>query len=917
MKNILIDKMNLSVRTKNCMRRAEIYYLDEFMKLTENELYAIPQMGKASVKEVIDMQYAIRQNPDFDPNNLKTADNEELLVINLAFPESIEKQIQVVLYKNNYGLMEQNILIDDIAFSVRIINAFRYADIKTIADVAMMPVAQLKNMARLGEKSINELVEYFRENSKIIYAGEIIDNTVEKLYKAILSEIENESPDFNYSFFSKELKIALNKAKEMLMAGTDDIQCILSSNTMKECVFNSSDIRKAFSNHFVSIISRSNENVKPSRLYNEVPRMFLTENFVTDILSELESARRIECCDDGYRIYLPSIGDWLETLKDSQKRAISLRLQGKTLEECGQIMGITRERVRQIISKAVSRKPILREDDYSYWFRQYDITEEAMLWIFGIGKENYIYLSAIYDKGKVSIDDICDDEHMTSEIYINYQKYINRNSIIIDGEYVPVKRDRLCRRLAQSVCKNNDISFEDFYKKYMNMLEENCLSNNESLLFPSERAFEARMQDSMYTLMKYGRRMRYYEIYEYDIESMVEKLHFEQFNDIEISTLKLVRDNPDLMAEYNIMDEYELHNLLNKTKIIWNRDNKYDVELTRMPFLVFGNADRKKQTEWLLYQVAPVSQLEFGQFYEMEFGVRANTAISNMGKFISHYYHNGYFTVDQPVLTEEEFKFLSDALKGEFYFIEDVKVLYIERFGDLNIAHLNPRAYKELGFKVFSNYIIKNKYLSAEEYFTCLLTKDELTDLNKLDSRFTYISSFNQALYAIRENYDILEYEERKYISYEHFSSVANGISKVDFEHYLDSISEVAKGHEFFTIKLLKNEGFQSELHEIGFEEYFFEALIKNSKRFSCIQTAKAVIFAEKDVQITLFKFIKYLLSSFKKMDIVDFMSYMKEEYGVVIRKEKILYCIQDSDLYYDPIMEKIYFDKEYYYEEF
>ena len=52
-------------------------------------------------------------------------------------------------------------------------------------------------------------------------------------------------------------------------------------------------------------------------------------------------------------------------------------------------------------------------------------------------------------------------------------------------------------------------------------------------------------------------------------------------------------------------------------------------------------------------------------------------------------------------------------------------------------------------------------------------------------------------------------------------------------------------------------------------------------------------------------------------MDIVDFMSYMKEEYGVVIRKEKILYCIQDSDLYYDPIMEKIYFDKEYYYEEF
>ena len=44
------------------------------------------------------------------------------------------------------------------------------------------------------------------------------------------------------------------------------------------------------------------------------------------------------------------------------------------------------------------------------------------------------------------------------------------------------------------------------------------------------------------------------------------QLNFDQFENTEISTLKLFRDHPEVMQEYDIRDEYELHNLLRK---IW------------------------------------------------------------------------------------------------------------------------------------------------------------------------------------------------------------------------------------------------------------------------------------------------------------------------------------------------------------
>lgn len=54
-----------------------------------------------------------------------------------------------------------------------------------------------------------------------------------------------------------------------------------------------------------------------------------------------------------------------------------------------------------------------------------------------------------------------------------------------------------------------------------------------------------------------------------------------------------------------------------------------------------------------------------------------------------------------------------------------------------------------------------------------------------------------------------------------------------------------------------------------------------------------------------------------KIVNIYDLIAEIKEVYELDIEKHKIVEVIKKLGMYYDEIMEKIYFDIDYYYEEF
>lgn len=807
MRDIAIEKLGLSVRTSNCLRRSKIFFLSQIMLLTEDDMKQIRNMGAKSIEETLALQNKMRAKIGDDIEYIEAIveDNAivsgDILLIHKAFPQIIGKTVVEVLFKRDSEMGEIDIPISELGLSVRTTNALLGSGYDSIKKVALEKADVISKIKNMGARSINELILFFRDRAEITLEGEPSNALVEDLFNQLKEYFEIEEEGFNISIISKVIKSNLQKNKEKY-SEDETITELLNREDFVNDIFKQENVERSIDNYILSIIQQKQKSVELSTLEEGLPTFLIQNGFVNQSVKRLIDVGNIEELEGRVRIKLPHVSEWIETLKDNQKAAVTFRLT-HTLEECGDELGVTRERVRQIVAKALKGKPELREDDNAYWYKEYFLDKEAMCIIFKESEDTFNYLKIAYDHGSKNVEDMVDDPQLTKDIYINLQKYINRNSILIADEYVPCKRDLLCRKLAQHLCSESDMSFDDFFERYMELLAEHDLDKNEKLLFPSERAFEARLDDSKYILMKYGRKFRYYPIQEYDIAEMVQELHFEQFKDVEISTLKLFTEYSEVMQEFGIKDEYELHNLLKKTQSEWNEDNKYNVVLTRMPFMAFGNADRGKQTEHLLFQIAPVSIEEYCQFYEMEYGVLARTVMANMTPFISNYYHEGVYSIDQPLLEDNEFKYLSDYLVRDFYFVEDIQDAYIKQFTMGDADRINPRTLKELGFRVFTNYVIRNTFSSADEYFSAMYMKDDLIDLSQQDSRIGYVQSANQALDNLRSAYELLEYEDRKYIKYSRLISVVTDMNKEKIKQYVDSAIAFAED-DFFTIKKLK-----------------------------------------------------------------------------------------------------------------
>ncbi len=902
----LFDQFDISQRTKNALMRSGIDTVEKIMSISANDLYQIRNMGKKSVEEVLHLQNMIKD----EFVGLQVQDDcsvkiqEKSLLLERMFPY-FEHSCFTVMFRDQYENVVSDINIDSVNFSVRTYNALSEAGYSTVKEIALEKYEKLREIRNLGTKSIKEIEDYIEKHAFIISNEEYgLFNDINSFFSDVILVDDN--------YYKNEILklIQKNLSDNQMISITMDERLLFNSDFIEK-IMNKHEIKNVYKSYLMMKISRGEE-----KLFEEEDYLFRI-GLYRNAISELVSEKRIEYIDYIYRIRFPRITEWINSIeKDSQRKALNMRIHGKTLEECGQEMGLTRERVRQIVKKAIMHKPRLKEDDYAYWFEKYNISLDAFISIFKEERYVYEYLYLMYSRGEIDIEDIVDDERITSDVYANAMKYINRKKINVFGEYVLCKRELLVKKIAENICADTDITSEDLYKHYNDFLDKNDLSCNEKLLFPSMRAFEARVENSDYILVKYGKRMRYYPITEIDISDFINRLNLNQYNNIEISTQKIIYDNTELMNEYDIRDEYELHNLLKKTERKWNEDSSFDVNFGRMPLISFGKADRKKQIIDLLLQISPVGIEDYCKFYEMEYGVHERTVAANFAPELSDYYHDGIYSVNQIVLDEKELSYMKESLSELFYFLDDVKQIYMQAFPDGDATKINTISLKELGFRFYAEYVIKDTFSSSYDYFRFYLTKDDMIDLKNQDKRFSYVQIQNAVLDELRTSYELIEYEDMKFISYSRFQNVYPDITKDTIKQYVETAIDFAKDEPFFTVKMLKDKGFHHRLLDVSLPEWFSAALIKNSKKIRFVKTGGNIVFSNEKHQIKTLDLIRYILENNKMMGIYDFVNYLNYEYGLEIEKNKIIQLISSTNMYYDSTMEKAYYSKDYYYDE-
>lgn len=889
-----IDELSLSTRPKNMLNRFGLTRISDISDFTLQDFLKLSFMGEKAAKE------AYSKTAEFKSNHRMSGsifDEGGKLV---AIPDQPIKSLS----------------IDN-----KIINKLFSAGVVFAGDFDSMDkneMDQLLDSSEIDEVSLS--VDNYKKTAPILY--EVApDNEKEEVEIAYLLKIvirakrEIEAYKIDCSMERFDYLIAQIRMRNpltlYLLHSIDDI-------------YSSEPIENAFSGHIIKLLS---QNEIEGLALESITAFFpdSASHQISRILNKLVAEKSIRLCDEKYYLNFPLFSDYILASDGRDADIIRMRIQNITLEEIGsRYSGLTRERIRQIeqkfMSTALSKVERFDEDKYSYLYCTYKLNEDDSIMRDYLGLSeaavyylNYKHSDVRYDNNRVSLEKIVNDEHVPPSIHRALDKYLRNTMIFISGKYVPATRSAVEDALFPIYCKNR-ISFEEFIARSNDFVTEQgypYLAASDNQLRTRENFAKA----SSKILWTLNRRMRYYDLGSFQADSFYSALCLEQYGQVELSSKKLFVEHEELMQEYDIQDEYELHYLMKKT--IGNRYPRID--LGRPPVINFGKADRKKQIEDLLMDLAPVTADEYVDAYCELYGMQRQTVYANYLPIIKQYKNHEKYEVDVIPLSESEISHLKPILSEGFYTIDDVKRHLKKEFPNAPEERINHFSLRQLGFNIYSGYVIDSQYSSAVQYFETLINSKELLDLSLLSPAVMKIQAFTHLLAEYTSEYKLIEYMPKKYISLKRLKELF-GITIEDILNFCCEVKVYTLGN-YFTVKSLYKSGFASKLDELGFDDYFYMSILaEDHEDFSCKRIGRNKIFQTKcNGSFAVSDFIETLIYQEKRLsvDIHELIDLLWDQYAICLDKYKITSDIlAGTSMYYNEVTERVYADYEIYFDE-
>ena len=894
-----ISVLPLSVRAQNCLRRADIHTIGTMMDYPADEFINIRNMGVRSVEEILGF---IRSLKDGTGDYVLAEAQEQAAAVVPIVQEPAASDDMSTVFLDETGAIVQDIPVKELLLSVRARNSLTRNGYKFASELVGITYGELMNLQNMGVKTAEEVLAYIEKIS--VQRGTCVtQNEANSSGNDLAAEMHSAYGE-GENVWLREIFTVKSQFPETM------------GETLIYRLYDSVFVRGTVKAKILQIVEENNNEISKTALEEKLPQHLNNTTILEEILLELEAISAVEMGEVMiYRQY-PSVMEFAAHIENDRIReVIQGRIEGKTLQEIGEQYGVTRERVRQLMQKGLRKKPYLREDKYAYLYDHYDFSLEDFVLAYDEPHETYYYLemiSQITRAKRKPLEEILTDTAVAPELRKKAERAIYKRYVSTDGVRVKMTRPDLIKHYIKINCKSLT-KFDDFVSEYNLWLDSLGLGDDPSLMIEA-RTYENILNQCDYVLWNQWRSFRYYNILEQDFEDLLSTLNLEQFEDTEFSTLKLFRDYPLLMEQYDIHDEYELHNLLKK---IWVSENE-SVKFKKMPTIEVGSANTYNQVLTLLLQYAPITAEDLANRYEEEYGVKALTVRGNYLRALDHYFYKGVYSIDYAALPAIQFARLQMVLDRDFYTIQDVKRLYKREFPNSDESLLNPYTLKTLGFHVYpgySGYIVKNTFSGATDYFHTILTQDDIVDMRAYGTAIRNIATYDSEHRRLRNAYEIIEFSPLQYISIRRLNEA--GVTKEHLRAYCDAVAKYYEKGEYFTTTSMRNSGFVHDLDDLGCEEWFYSSILfEDRDNFSAQRIGGTRLFLRGKPNGNLVDMLVWLLDKYQKIDFYDLLDMLENQYGIFLPKEKVVEIISDTELYYDAIMETVYIDYDTYFEE-
>lgn len=896
--DVRMDKGSLSARPLRILQQQSIYLVSQLLDLTEKDLYAFQGSGKKTVDEIL----AFTKSFVFK----KVSECSETL--------NSSKVNSIVSYERLCG---ENVPIEMLGLSGRSYNTLRRNKVDTLAQFQKLTEVQIESFSNIGAKSIAELLE--KQKNLDIFL-QIAQGEYEKTNESISDELQIQEEklkdrilsivQYIVGYLRCKTSTLYHEIKGVLIDYPNvDIDSFTNDKIDENCVTKIiylPSFQEGVKETLYNTLKDYKWGCSRFQLEKKLPPMFMNHEFFGKILLSMIEERHIFINNDGLYelLYLTCIEFAKSLPKERESDIVLSKIYGQTLEEIGQRYNVTRERARQMIVKCFRKAMRLQEDRFKELFETYRFNLDSFVEITQEEESTYNYLTMRYDRGKISLEELRFDDKYPISLQKSAERLAYKDYVFLRGEYVIRKRPELIEYALRTYA-NEETDYELFEIQYSELLQTLDL-HEDPLYIINGRGQESQISNSKFTLWKYGRKFRYYNFNAYDFSSLLETLSLSRYHNIELSTKKWFVDYPEIMEEYDIRDEYELHNLLKKIDFT---EDFPEMSMGRMPNIKFGDSDRNKQALDLLFMHAPIGNLELAEIYEKEYGVLSHTALANYFTGLTQYLHEGMYRVDFLEIPHAIQNAFSTLLSDDFYTIDMIKTMYQKKFPDYDLKYINPRNLKQLGYRVYTDYVVKDTYSTAVEYFRGLLLSDDIVQFNKLPDGMKSILAFTSESYRLRAEYEIIEFAPYEYINIRKLKNA--GIEKNDLKSYCRAIKQFIKV-PFFTHFSLVKEGFSDPLHDLGFDGIFYSSvLLEDRVNFSAIRFGGGRIFKNGIGEFRFSDFIEWVIYQEETLyyDLDDLLQYLKEQYNITTEIHKLVEAAKISDLYYNQLTRKIYAD--------
>ncbi|MBN4084087.1 hypothetical protein [Mycoplasma sp. CSL10166] len=671
-----------------------------------------------------------------------------------------------------------------------------------------------------------------------------------------------------------------------------------------------------YQEYIINLLKKSNKYKTTDELFENI--VFKNESLqrVVDKLSLNENIRRK---NDLWLYKHESINsfDFDKQIENYSKIINSKDISGENL--------FLRETIK---NKILNLNTHFLEDRFSYIYEEYDISINEIKKYFNASEieSNYLYL--FYRKGKTPLENALFDEKIPKE-NIKIIKIIllnERKRLKIDNDWISLKKSNILEYIIKKEFQSLT-RVDEIFNKYKLFIENNKIDNN--LFLENSRPVEAILTRLDNVIYSRGKMFRYYPFNSFDFATFLEIINIQQYENSIFSTKLIFDNNLDLMNDYDINDEYELHALLRK---LFEKNYLIEkINFSRSPIIKFNMENHKEQIINFLNEFSPIHKNDFQEKYSKYYGFNKESFTSNSFIHIKEFItKDNILSIDNPdnFISDDDIQKIKSNLVNEIYKTNDFYKI-ISKSLDNNINFIPIYTLEKLEFKRNDNYFYSSKfpnfadaifnvYLKGKNYIKipddiAVFDKDNFWKDRQANNTITILKQTNK-IFPINNNY---------WISIEKLTK--NGLVTIeDIKNFVNNVYNFVK-NDYFTIQSLNENGFSDKLFNLGFEDIFYENLLSQSNKISSISKKQKIFLKKSNKNSPFLSFNNFIEDTINKyfwnkqiqhILFDDFIEVIKENYKLYNLDEyKIKEILKDLGYYINDISDIIYMSKNIFYD--